>query len=185
MSTLYISSCIGQSVEDQIMPDHGAKSLILLVYFFGRIILDLCILPLLLCLPPTCDLPSLLLAGFVRLVKAILTPAWVALACLRLRILAPLTGLSLALQVLDLATILPFLGPDTHLNPDFNLLPTLRRIWPMPSAMADMHSSATTSCGTASCAILGAMTLVVLGWIISLIFIAIFMELTVPDTSTT
>jgi len=172
-------------MANQIIPDHWVKSLILLVYFFGRIILLFCILPVLLLLPPICDLPNLLLAGFVRLVKAILTPACVALACLRLRILAPLTGLSLALQVLDFATILPFLGPDTHLNPDFNLLPTLRRIWPMPSAMADMHSSATTSCGATACATLGLMALIVLGWMISEIFIAIFMELTVPDTSTT
>jgi hypothetical protein len=115
-------------------------------------------------------------------VNAIFLPAWLALACLFLRILAPLMGFNLALQVLDLATILPFLGPDIHLNPDFNLLPLLLNICPMPSAMADMHPSDAVSCGATACAVLELMALGVFGWMISDIFMPIFMELMCGDT---
>jgi len=141
-------------------------------------ILDLCIFWR---LPPTCARPSRLLAGLVRFVNAIFLPACVALACLFLRILAPLMGFSLALQVLARATILPFLGPDTHLNPDFNRLPLLLNICPMPSAMADTQPSGAGSCGATACAMLELMALGVFGWTISEIFIPIFMELIRDD----
>jgi len=100
--------------------------------------------------------------GLVRLVNAIFLPACVALAYLFRLILAPFTGFSLALQVEALATILPFLGPDTHLKPVFSFLPDLRSIWLMPSAMAETHRSGAGCCGARSCACAVLMALEVL-----------------------
>ena len=52
-----------------------------------------------------------------RLVCANFLPAILAFCCRFLRILADLTGSVFMKQVLGLATILPFLGPDEHLKP--------------------------------------------------------------------
>ena len=150
----------------------------MLIYFLGLMILDFSIRPR---LPPTCALPRRLLMGLARLVNAIFLAACEALAYLFLRILAPLTGFNLALQVEDLATILPFLGPDTHLKPVLSLPPDFRSIWLMPSAMAETQVSGAMSCGTVSCACIGLMALGVFGVNISDSFIWIFMDVTVPD----
>jgi len=107
MSTLYISSCIGQPKGDQIIPDHGVKSLMLLVYFFlGLTILLFCSLdpfcigavplPVPICMPF-----NLLEAPPDRMVLDRFMAVCLALACRFCDILAPLSGLSLALQVVD------------------------------------------------------------------------------------
>ena len=65
-------------------------------------------------------------------------PAILAFCCRFLRILADLTGSVFMKQVLGLATILPFLGPDEHLKPCLGAPPlVLRSIWLTPSAMAE------------------------------------------------
>jgi hypothetical protein len=72
------------------------------------------------------------------LVIPIFLPAIRALICLFLAILAPLAESLFMKQVDGLATIRPLRDPDVHLNPGRNPLPlTLRRIWLIPSAMAD------------------------------------------------
>ena len=132
-----------------------------------------------------------------RLVCAVLLAMMPALANLFLRILAPLLGLSFMKQVLGLATILPFLGPEVHLKP-LDTVPFLARlrIWLTPSAMAEWSGcdsispftiSGTRFCGAGSCALLSLMALDRVSTcldgarVISVIFIWVFMDLTLPS----
>lgn len=135
-----------------------------------------------------------------RLVCASFLPAILAFCCRFLRILADLTGSVFMKQVLGLATILPFLGPDEHLKPCLGALPLVRlRIWLTPSAMAEWSGcdsispftiTGTRSCGTGSCvwSFLMALDVVALDLvscclvgarITSVIFIRVFIDLTV------
>ena len=189
ISLLYIISCIGQPRRYQIIPDHASKSLILLVYFFlGLTILLFCSLepffmgavplPVPICMPF-----NLLEAPPDLMVLDLFMAVCLATRCRFWAILAPLSGFSLALQVLALATTLPFLVPDVHLNPCFKPLPATRlntRL--MPSAMAESVVvelfEATTACGTRSCALIVSKALGIFGMRISEIFIAIFISLT-------
>jgi hypothetical protein len=134
------------------------------------------------------------------LVCASFLPAWVALICRFLRILADRCGSVFMKQVDGLATILPFLGPDEHLKPCLGALPLVRlRIWLTPSAMAEWSGcdsispftiTGTMSCGTGSCVWPSAMALdlvaldlvsscLVGARITSVIFISVFIDLTV------
>ena len=75
------------------------------------------------------------------LVWANFLPAWVALICRFFLIFADFFGSVFWKQVLGLATIRPFLGPDEHLKPCLGALPlVLRRIWLTPSVMAEWLS---------------------------------------------
>jgi len=72
------------------------------------------------------------------LVCANFLPAILAFCCRFFLIFADLTGSVFWKQVLGLATIRPFLGPDEHLKPCLGALPLVRlRIWLTPSAMAE------------------------------------------------
>jgi len=137
-----------------------------------------------------------------RLVCAVLLAMMPALANLFLRILAPLLGFSFMKQVLGLATILPFLGPDVHLKP-LETVPFLARlrIWLTPSVMAEWSGcdsispftiTGTMSCGTGSCVWSSLMALDIVALdlvlisligarVISVIFIWVFMDLTLPS----
>jgi hypothetical protein len=89
-----------------------------------------------------------------RLVMAIFLPAILAFCCRFFLILADLTGSVLAKQVLGLATILPFLGPDVHLKPLVGLPPfCLLKIWLTPSVMAEWSSCSSISVSTSSACI--------------------------------
>ena len=137
------------------------------------------------------------------LVMASFLPAMPALACLFFLILADFCGSVFWKQVLGLATIRPFLGPDEHLKPCLGALPLVRlRIWLTPSAMAEWSScssrlstssaklfSDTISCGTTSCVWSPWMALDIVSLDIvsfdsfdammtSVIFIAVFIDLT-------
>jgi hypothetical protein len=102
-----------------------------------------------------------------------------ALACLFCRILAPLLGFNLALQVVDCATTRPFLGPEVHLNACFKPLPATRlNTLLMPSPMAELEVDGTRSSGTISCGCTKLMALGVFGLRISEIFISVFMDRT-------
>jgi len=135
-----------------------------------------------------------------RLVCASFLPAWVALICRFLRILADFCGSVFMKQVLGLATMRPFLGPDEHLKPCLGALPlVLRSIWLTPSAMAEWSGcdsispftiTGTRSCGTGSCVWSSLMALdrvaldlvsscLVGARITSVIFIRVFIDLTV------
>lgn len=174
-------------MDNQITPDHVVKSLIMNAYFFlGLIILlfwrlepffsGAVPLPRPICMPF-----NLLDAPPARMVLDLFMAVCLATRCLFWAILAPLSGLSLALQVDDFATTRPFLGPEVQRKPCFNPLPATRlntRL--MPSAMAEFVvvelSEATTACGTRSCASMELMALGVFGLRISVIFISVFMD---------
>lgn len=155
-------------------------------FFLGLIILLFCSLELFFSgavplLRPICMPFNLLEAPPARMVLDLFMAVCLATRCRFWAILAPLSGLSLALQVVDCATTRPFLGPDVHLNPCFNPLPATRlntRL--MPSAMAESVVvelfEATTACGTGSCASMELMALGVFGLRISEIFISVFMD---------
>jgi hypothetical protein len=134
------------------------------------------------------------------LVCASFLPAWVALICRFLRILADRCGSVFMKQVDGLATIRPFLGPELHLKPCLGALPLVRlRIWLTPSAIAEWSGcdsispftiTGTRSCGTGSCVLSSLMALDVVALdlvscclvgagMISMIFIRVFIDLAV------
>jgi len=170
------------------MPDHGVKSLMLLVYFF----LDLAGLTNLLFsnLPerPMGDVPLPVLIWMPfnrceappdRMVLARLIAVCLALACRFCDILAPLLGFSLALQVLALATTRPFLVPEVHRKPCFTPLPATRLNTRLtPSIMAERFDGA-VSCATTSSVLVSLMALGCFGCRISDIFMTVF--IVIPD----
>lgn len=134
-------------------------------------------------LRPICMPFNLLEAPPARMVLDLFMAVCLATRCLFWAILAPLSGLSRALQVDDLATTLPFLGPEVQRKPCFKPWPATRlntRL--MPSAMAESvvveSFEATTACGTGSCASMELMALGSFGLRISEIFISVFMDST-------
>ena len=135
-----------------------------------------------------------------RLVWAIFLPVIPALVRLLALILVPFCGSNFWKQVLGLATIRPFLGPELQRKP-FLTVPFLARlrIWLTPSAMAEWSGcdsispftiTGTMSCGTGSCVLYSAMVLDIVALdlvlsclvgarITSVIFIRVFIDLTV------
>ena len=134
-----------------------------------------------------------------RLVWAIFLPVMPALVRLLALILVPFCGSNFWKQVLGLATIRPFLGPELQRKP-FLIVPFLARlrIWLTPSAMAEWSGCSSTcpliitgtmSCGTTSCVLSSLMALNVVALdlvssclfgtrMISVIFITVFIDLT-------
>ena len=109
-----------------------------------------------------------------RMVLARLIAVCLALACRFCDILAPLAGFSLALQVLALATTLPFLVPEVHLKPCLTPLPATRlNTLLTPSIMAERPNGA-VSCATTSSMLLSLMAVGCFGWSISDIFMTVF-----------
>jgi len=131
-------------------------------------------LPVLIWMPfNRCDAPPDLM------VLALLIAVCLALARLFCDILAPLLGFSLALQVLALATTLPFLVPEVHLKPCLTPLPATRlNTLLTPSIMAERPNGA-VSCATTSSRLLSLMALGCFGWSISEIFMTVF--IVIPD----
>jgi hypothetical protein len=83
------------------------------------------------------------------LVIASFLPAIEAFCCRFFLILADFTGSVLAKQVLGLATIRPFLGPEVHLKPLVGLPPfCLLKIWLTPSVMAEWSGCDSISVST-------------------------------------
>jgi len=125
------------------------------------------------------------------LVMAIFLPAIPAFCCRFFLIFADLTGSVLAKQVLGLATIRPFLGPDVHLNPLVGAPPFfLLKIWLTPSVMAEWSGCDSISVSTSSamifsdaisCGTIMALDIVssnLNGAKSSVIFIRVFIDLT-------